>query len=51
MPAAFSLEAEILKHPGPLNIRAHQTGAAFLDIGTPEDYAAAQVLIPAWANE
>ncbi|MCA3359142.1 MAG: nucleotidyltransferase family protein [Roseomonas sp.] len=50
MPNAFSLEAEILSKPGDLDIRAFPTEAPFLDIGTPEDYARAQTLIPAWAG-
>lgn len=45
----FSLEAEVLAKPGDLDLRAHATQAPFLDIGTPEDYARAQTLIPAWA--
>ena len=49
MPAAFSLEAEVLARPGDLDLRAHRTDATFLDIGTPEDFARAQTLIPAWA--
>lgn len=49
MPGAFSLEAEVLSHPGELDLRAHRTEAPFLDIGTPEDYARAQALIPEWA--
>mgnify|MGYP001240595730 CR=1 FL=1 len=49
MPEAFSLEREVLTAPGALDVRAHVTDAPFLDIGTPEDYAAAQTLIPAWA--
>lgn len=51
MPEAFSLEHEVLARPAGLDIRAVATDAAFLDIGTPEDYAAAQTLIPAWATE
>ena len=50
MPAAFSLEAEVLARPGEFDIRAHPTEAPFLDIGTPEDFARAQALIPAWAE-
>lgn len=50
MPAAFSLEQEVLARPAGLDIRAHVTAAPFIDIGTPEDYAAAQALIPAWAS-
>jgi len=50
MPSAFSLEAEILSTPGNLNIRAFRTEAPFLDIGTPEDFARAQTLIPEWAG-
>lgn len=46
---AFSLEAEVLARPEGLDLRAHATEAPFLDIGTPEDYARAQMLIPAWA--
>jgi D-glycero-alpha-D-manno-heptose 1-phosphate guanylyltransferase len=49
MPAAFGLEAEVMAQPAGLDLRAHRTEAAFLDIGTPEDFAAAQSLIPAWA--
>lgn len=49
MPAAFGLEAEVLARPEGLDLRAHRTEATFLDIGTPEDFAAAQSLIPAWA--
>ena len=50
MPSAFSLEAEILSKPGNLNIRAFRTEAPFLDIGTLEDFARAQTLIPEWAG-
>jgi D-glycero-alpha-D-manno-heptose 1-phosphate guanylyltransferase len=46
---AFSLEAEVLARPEGLDLRAHRTEAPFLDIGTPEDFARAQELIPAWA--
>ena len=49
MPAAFGLEAELLARPAGLDLRAHRTEATFLDIGTPEDFARAQDLIPAWA--
>lgn len=49
MPAAFGLEQEVLARPEGLALRAHRTEATFLDIGTPEDYAAAQILIPRWA--
>jgi D-glycero-alpha-D-manno-heptose 1-phosphate guanylyltransferase len=45
---AFGLEQTVLADPGHLVIRAHETDAPFLDIGTPEDFAAAQTLIPAW---
>ncbi|MCU0984854.1 MAG: sugar phosphate nucleotidyltransferase [Acetobacteraceae bacterium] len=51
MPASFSLEHEVLARPAGLDIRAVATDAPFLDIGTPEDYAAAQALIPRWAEE
>jgi len=46
---AFSLEAAVLAKPAGLDIRAHRTTAPFIDIGTPEDFARAQSLIPAWA--
>lgn len=50
MPAAFSFETEILAHPDSLDIRGHWTDAPFIDIGTPEDFAAAQELVPRWAQ-
>ncbi len=50
MPEAFSLEAEVLSRPAGLDLRAYRTEAPFLDIGTPEDFARAQQLIPAWAG-
>jgi D-glycero-alpha-D-manno-heptose 1-phosphate guanylyltransferase len=46
---AFSLETTVLAWPGVLDIRLCPTEAPFLDIGTPDDFAAAQALIPAWA--
>jgi D-glycero-alpha-D-manno-heptose 1-phosphate guanylyltransferase len=49
MRETFSLEGDVLAAPGALDLRAHLTDAPFLDIGTPNDYAAAQTLIPAWA--
>lgn len=49
MPDAFSLETEVLAKPGDLDLRAYRTESEFLDIGTPEDFARAQDLIPAWA--
>lgn len=50
MDGAFSLEADILAKPESLDLRAHVTHAPFLDIGTPEDFARAQTLIPTWAT-
>lgn len=50
LPAPFSLETEVLARPEGLDLRAVATEAPFLDIGTPEDYARAQRLIPAWAS-
>ncbi len=50
LPAPFSLETEVLARPAGLDVRAVETDAPFLDIGTPEDYARAQTLIPAWAS-
>ncbi len=48
--APFSLETGLLADPAGLDVRAFVTPGRFLDIGTPEDYAAAQALIPAWAS-
>jgi len=51
MPGAFSFESEVLARPGALDLRAVPVAAAdFLDIGTPEDFARAQELIPRWAS-
>jgi hypothetical protein len=49
MPHAFILEIEVLAGPDGLDLRTHRTEAEALDIGTPEDFARAQDLIPAWA--
>ena len=46
---AFSFETEILARPHGLDLRVHATAAPFIDIGTPDDYARAQALIPRWA--
>ena len=48
--APFSLETEVLAHPGRFALRALRTDAPFLDIGTPEDFARAQSLIPDWSR-
>lgn len=50
MPAAFSFEEEVLAKPRGLDIRAYLSEAAFIDIGTPEDFAAAQSMLPCWAS-
>jgi D-glycero-alpha-D-manno-heptose 1-phosphate guanylyltransferase len=47
---AFSFEDEVLARPDGLDIRAHPSDAPFIDIGTPEDFARAQALVPAWAG-
>jgi D-glycero-alpha-D-manno-heptose 1-phosphate guanylyltransferase len=49
MPRTFSLEREVLANPGELNIRGYHADVPFIDIGTPEDFAAAQALLPRWA--
>jgi D-glycero-alpha-D-manno-heptose 1-phosphate guanylyltransferase len=49
MPAAFSFENDVLAAPGDLDIRAHPSEAPFIDIGTSEDFARAQVVVPEWA--
>lgn len=51
MPETFSLEAEVFGRAACYDIRAYVSNAVFLDIGTPEDYALAQTLIPEWAAQ
>lgn len=46
MPATFSIEHDLLGKPWQLDARVHVCEAPFIDIGTPEDYAAAQTLLP-----
>jgi len=48
MPVSFSFEREILFAPSTIDVRLHISEAPFIDIGTPEDFASAQTLIPAW---
>ena len=48
MPASFSFKRELLAAPGGLDVRVFATEAPFIDIGTPEDFAAAQALLPGW---
>ncbi len=50
LPPAFSFEREVLERPGSLDIRAVPVDGRFIDIGTPEDFAAAQTLLPAWCG-
>lgn len=47
--APFSLETALLAAPAGLDVRAFPAPGRFLDIGTPEDFAAAQSLVPKWA--
>ncbi|MCK8784398.1 nucleotidyltransferase family protein [Roseomonas sp. NAR14] len=49
-PERFSLETALLAEPGELDVRSYTAEGEFLDIGTPEDFAAAQDLIPLWAT-
>lgn len=49
MPEAFSFEADVLRDTTGLDARVHETAAPFIDIGTPEDFALAQSVIPGWA--
>ncbi len=51
MPASFSLETEVFARPDGLDVRGWQTDAPFIDIGTPQDFAAAQALLPRWAAQ
>jgi D-glycero-alpha-D-manno-heptose 1-phosphate guanylyltransferase len=48
LPGAFSFETEILERPEGLDIRAFPVDGRFIDIGTPEDFARAQTVLPEW---
>ncbi|HQT90353.1 MAG TPA: nucleotidyltransferase family protein [Acidiphilium sp.] len=50
MHGSFSLESEVLARPEQFVLRAHACDVPFLDIGTPEDFARAQSLIPEWSK-
>lgn len=50
MPEVFNFEREVLARPEIFRIAAMRTEAAFIDIGTPDDFGAAQHVIPAWAG-
>ena len=45
---AFSFETEILERPDGLDIRGYPVDGRFIDIGTPEDFARAQSVLPEW---
>ena len=47
---AFSFETEILERPEGLDIRAFPVDGRFIDIGTPEDFARAQAVLPQWVS-
>lgn len=47
---AFSFEAELLEKPHGLDVRAFPVDGRFIDIGTPEDYARAQQVLPGWVR-
>ena len=49
LPDAFSFERDFLQKAG-LHILAVQFEGGFIDIGTPEDYALAQTLLPQWVS-
>lgn len=49
-PQKFSFETAVLADPTGLDARVHVTDAPFIDIGTPEDFARAQAVIPRWAG-
>ncbi|WP_165491257.1 sugar phosphate nucleotidyltransferase [Lichenihabitans psoromatis] len=49
MPGSFSFERDVLAEPGDLDIVAYRSDAEFIDIGTPDDFHAAQSLLPRWA--
>lgn len=48
MVGAFSFEGEVLERPAGLDIRAFPVDGRFIDIGTPEDFARAQDVLPGW---
>lgn len=47
-PGAFSFERDVLQTQPPGQIAAFDVPGPFIDIGTPEDYARAQTLLPGW---
>jgi D-glycero-alpha-D-manno-heptose 1-phosphate guanylyltransferase len=50
-PAPFSFERDVLESQvGRLSIEAYPSDSAFIDIGTPEDFARAQDMLPVWVN-
>lgn len=50
-PAPFSFERDVLERGlERLSIEAYPSDAPFIDIGTPEDFARAQELLPAWVE-
>jgi D-glycero-alpha-D-manno-heptose 1-phosphate guanylyltransferase len=49
MPTTFSFESDVLRDTTGLDARVHETASPFIDIGTPEDFALAQSVIPRWA--
>jgi D-glycero-alpha-D-manno-heptose 1-phosphate guanylyltransferase len=51
LPAAFSLEQDVFEpHVRRLGIRGYVSDGAFIDIGVPEEFDRAQVLLPGWAS-
>jgi D-glycero-alpha-D-manno-heptose 1-phosphate guanylyltransferase len=49
--APFSLERDVLERElDRLSIHAFVSEAAFIDIGTPQDFARAQEVLPAWTG-
>ena len=51
LPAAFSLEKDVFEpHVRRLGIRGYVLDGAFIDIGVPDEFDRAQVLLPRWAS-
>ena len=49
LPAAFSIENDLFQpHAARLGLRGHVSEGHFIDIGVPEDYDRAQIVLPQW---
>ena len=50
VPDKFSFESFLIDNMNALNIRGFISGGDFIDIGIPEDYGIAQMLLPKWVR-